>query len=192
MQNQTIAFIHGLNQTHLSFQHLAAQFTDHKVVLIDYNSHQPLNDSIAQVVKALPKNEELILVGHSLGGVIATLIALNKTLNVKKVVTVSSPLGGSRAAVYARWIVGGIRVFNDITPASPAIVRLESELAPCPVLSLISVSGSFLNSNEPNDGIVTVASQKALPYAKKVEVKANHFEILMHDKTIDTIRKFVQ
>lgn len=192
MSSPTIVFIHGLNQTHLSFSHWKNTFPENGISTVDYESRQPLADSIVQVSKALPKKEELVLVGHSLGGVVSTLIALNKTHNVKKVVTISSPLGGSKAAVYARWIVGGIRVFSDITPTSPSIQRLVKEVPPCPVLSLISVAGSFLNSNEPNDGIVTVASQKALPYAKKVEIKANHFEVLMHDKTVETIKKFVQ
>ena len=191
MSSPTLVFIHGLNQTHLSFSHWKNTFQENALT-VDYESRQPLADSIAQVSKALPKKDELILVGHSLGGVISTLIALNDSHNVQKVVTISSPLGGSKAAVYARWIVGGIRVFSDITPTSPSIIRLSKEAPKAPVLSIVSVAGSFLNSNEPNDGIVTVASQKALPYAKKVEVKANHFEVLMHDKTVDTIRKFVQ
>lgn len=186
----TICYIHGLNQSHLSFTYFAEKLGE-KHVMIDYDSHQPLTESVKQVAKQLPKDDDLILVGHSLGGVIAMLIAHAKTHQVKKVVTISSPLGGSKAAVFARWLVTGIRVLNDITPTSVAMKLIETEKAPCPVLSLISVSGSLLNGNEPNDGIVTVASQSALSYAKKVEIKVNHFEVLLHSKTIEAVRKFI-
>lgn len=187
----SIVYIHGLNQTHLSFTYFAEKLGE-KHIMVDYDSRQSLADSVKQVVKQLPKTGDLTLIGHSLGGVIAMVIAHSGVANVSKVVTISSPLGGSKAAVFARWVVSGIRVLGDITPTSVYMKMIEAMAAPCPVLSIISTSGSLLNSNEPNDGIVTVASQKALPYAKKVEVKANHFEILMHDKTIEAVRKFVQ
>jgi hypothetical protein len=182
-------FIHGLNSSHHSFAYIASELgADAK---IDYISHQELNASIAQVLKQLPKHDEPItLVGHSLGGLIGTLIALNKTHNVQRVVTISSPLGGSRAAVYARWVVSGLKVLHDITPGSPQIVRLATEKCECPILSIISTGGSLPTSTEPNDSVVTVASQKALAYAKKVEIKANHFEVLMHARAVEAIRKF--
>ena len=185
----TICFIHGLNSSHHSFAYLAKELG--AVAKIDYNSYQSLALSVAQVVKQLPKNEPLILIGHSLGGVIAMLIATAGTHDVQKVVTISSPLAGSRAAVYARWVVPGLQVLGDITPHSMYMKLIESAEPPCPVLSIVSTGGSLPTSNEPNDSVVTVASQKALKYAKKVEVKANHFEVLLHDKTIETVRKFV-
>ncbi len=160
---------------------------------IDYNSYQPLDQSILQVAKQLPKKEPIILIGHSLGGVIGTLVALNKTHNVQKVVTISSPLGGSAVASWMRWFVSGLPVLSDITPHSFHIRRLVTETAPCPVLSIVSTSGGLpMISREPNDSVVAVSSQKVLKYAKKIEVKANHFEVLMHEKTIEAVRKFVQ
>jgi len=60
------------------------------------------------------------------------------------------------------------------------------------MLSIITTGGALPWSTEPNDTIVTVASQNALKYGKKVEVKANHFEVLLHERTTEVIRKFVQ
>jgi len=185
-----IYYIHGLNQTHLSFAFMAPEVGG-EYLYVNYNSHQHLADSVKEVAKQLPAQEEVVLVGHSLGGVIALLIAHARTHSVNKVVTVSSPLGGSKAAAVARWVVTGVQVLGDITPTSTFMKLLETPNEPCPVLSIISTSGSILNT-EPNDGIVTVASQRALPYGKKVEIRANHFEVLMHEKTFEVVRKFVQ
>lgn len=73
-------------------------------------------------------------------------------------------------------------------------MRLFQRTQPnCPVLSIISTTGHMpMVSAEPNDSVVAISSQRALAYAKKIEVKANHFEVLMHDKTIETVRKFAQ
>ena len=186
----TICFIHGLNASKSSFAYLSKGIGgDPK---INYTSHQPLEKSVLQVSKMLPKNEPLILVGHSLGGIIAATIALNETHDVRKVVSISTPFGGSKFAYWARWLISGLPVLNDLTPVSPAISRFVHEKIPCPMLSVISTGGALPWSTEPNDTIVTVASQIALKYGKKIEVKANHFEVLMHEKTVEVIQKFVQ
>ena len=159
---------------------------------INYTSHQPLEKSVAQVSRLLPKNEPLILVGHSLGGIIATTIALNETHDVRKLVTLSTPFGGSKFAYWARWLISGLPVLEDLTPQSPTIVRFAENKVPCPMLSVITTGGALPWSTEPNDTIVTVASQNALKYGKKVEVKANHFEVLLHERATEVVKKFIQ
>ena len=182
-----ICTIHGLNSSYYSFAYLARELEiDSK---INYLSFQPLADSLLQVSKQLPKDEPITLIGHSLGGLIALLLAQNGTHQIERVITISSPVGGSKAAVYARWVASGMPILNDITPNS-LHVRALSRGVSCPVLSVISTGGNLPTSNEPNDSVVTIASQRSLPYGKKVEIKANHFEILLREETIKHIQKF--
>lgn len=185
-----VIFIHGLNSSSLSFSYISMA-TGIPNTNVDYTSQQRLAVSIDQVMKQIPKKEPVILVGHSLGGLIAMNIAHYGTRNVEKVMTISSPLGGSKAAIYARWVVFGLPVLNDITPSSNYIRSLQLP-APCPVLSIISIGGSLPTSTEPNDSVVTLASQKALPYADKFQIKANHFEILMHPKAAKLVADFTK
>jgi pimeloyl-ACP methyl ester carboxylesterase len=185
-----VIFIHGLNSSSLSFSFISLS-TGIPNTNVDYISQQRLEASISQVLKQIPKKEPVILVGHSLGGVIAMNIALLGVRDVQKICTISSPLGGSKAAVYARWVVSGLPVLTDITPGSDFILPLKKHAAPCPVLSIISTGGSLPTSTEPNDSVVTVASQSALPYAVKIKVKANHFEILMHERVADLVHEYV-
>ena len=186
-----IYFIHGLNSSSYSFAYISKELDPLNKTRINYNSCQSLTESVIQVAKQLPRNEEIILVGHSLGGVIALLIAQAGNHTIKKVCTISAPLGGSKAAVFARWFAK-IPVLNDITPRAPLIRLLSTKEAPCPVLSIVSTGGGLATSPEPNDSVVTVASQRAVPYSKKVEIKANHFEVLMRDEVVQHIRKFTQ
>lgn len=186
----TICYIHGLNSSHRSFSFLVNEMDEGKHVMIDYDSRQRLESSITQVLRFIPKKEPVTLIGHSLGGVIAMIIAGRKLVNAERVITISSPLAGSQAAVYARWVVSGIPVIGDITPTASHIREIANFNPDFPILSLFSTSGSLPTSKEPNDSVVSVASQKALPSAKKVEIKANHFEVLMHEKTVEQIRRF--
>lgn len=185
----TLCFIHGLNSSKHSFAYMAQELGG--VSKINYDSHQPLAESIVQVSRQLPKKDPIILIGHSLGGVIGLSLVLTKTHNVQKLVTISSPLGGSGIAAFTRWFMN-IPVLSDITPSSPFIRQFQELQADVPVLSIVSTSGHMPVSYEQNDSVVAVKSQRALQYAKQVDVKANHFEVLLHEKTIKTVREFVQ
>jgi pimeloyl-ACP methyl ester carboxylesterase len=185
---KTVVWIHGLNSSHRSFGYLFQSLPNHKVVRINYDSHQPLQDSIKQVVEQLPKRGTFSLVGHSLGGLIATIIA-SSVDEVDSLTTISSPLGGSRAATFFRWVPNQPKVIPDLVPNSPFIQLVQTTILAIPTLSIISIGGHLNTSPEPNDSVVTVSSQKSLSFAKKVEINANHFEVLMHEKTVEHINK---
>jgi pimeloyl-ACP methyl ester carboxylesterase len=187
----SLHFIHGLNNSHVSFAYLAKELEG--TAKINYNSHQPLALSLVQVAKQIPKNEPVVLIGHSLGGVIAALLALENKHQVQKLITISSPLGGSKAAHFARWVMPSLEVLRDLIPTAPHIQQLTGGEFKIPVLSLVSSAGHLpaLMGGEPNDSVVTLSSQRAIKQAKKVDIKINHMEVLSHDKTVESIRKFL-
>lgn len=185
-----IVYIHGFNSSHRSFNYIQTQLPEHAVTAVNYKSHQPLRDSLDEVRKQLPKGD-FSIVGHSLGGVIAVLMAAEHHDRVKHLVTVSSPLAGSRAAMGLRWLPGYPKVLHDITPTAPKIELISQLKLGTPTLCIFSSGGSLPTSPEPNDSVVTVSSQKALPFGRKVEVKANHFEVLMHERTIKLLNEFM-
>jgi pimeloyl-ACP methyl ester carboxylesterase len=185
-----ICYIHGFNQSPHSFNYLRLLLPTHDAVALSYKSHQPLRDSMQEVRDRLPKGE-FALVGHSLGGVLAVLMTAEHADRVTKVVTISSPLGGSKAASSLRWIPGHPKIVEDITPSSPKIELISQLKLSVPTLSLVSTAGGLTLSPEPNDGIVTVDSQRALKFGRKVEIKANHFEILMFERTAKLIEGFL-
>lgn len=187
-----IVYIHGLNSSHRSFKFISTLMGRDDDVFVDYDSRQPLEASVQQVLKQIPKKQPVVLVGHSLGGVIALVIAARKLVNVERVITISSPLGGSRFATWARWVASGIPLLGDITPHSRHILEIKTAMIDVPVFSIISTGGSLPTSTEPNDSVVSVSSQTAFKGAKKFEVKANHFEVLMHERTVEILKKLVE
>lgn len=188
-----IVYLHGLNQTSHSFNYLRTQLPAHTATCINYSSHQALRDSMQEIRKQLPKGE-FSLVGHSLGGVLAVLMAAEHAEHadqMQRLVTISSPFAGSKVAAGLRWLPGHPKVIEDLTPSSPKIELIRQLRLTTPTMCLVSTAGALPLSSEPNDGIVTVSSQKALPFGKKAEVKANHFEVLLHERTIKLMRDFL-
>lgn len=195
MKHKTIFMIHGLNSSSSSFNYLCEKLKlsnpNASFALIEYKSHQPLEASIAEVLSQLPKTGSIYLVGHSLGGVIATIIAADHPARIEKLVTISSPIHGSRAAATLQWIPGSLPVLCDIVPHGAIITRCCELLLNLPTLSIISTGGHLPTSPEPNDSVVSLASQRALKFGKKVEVHASHFEVLLHEKTVKTLIEFL-
>lgn len=186
----TVVYTCGFNSSHRSFSYLQCKLPTHTIVPVAYNSHQPLRDSLDQVRNQLPKGR-FSLVGHSLGGVISTLLAAEHHDRVDGLVTISAPLAGSRAAVGLRWLPGYPKVLHDITPTSPKIELISQLKLDVPTMCIISTGGNLPTSLEPNDSVVTVSSQRALKFGRKIEVKANHFEILLHERTVKLISDFI-
>lgn len=186
-----IAYLHGLNSSSTSFNYILQQLPKHISYLIDYKSHQSLSDSIIEVLQQLPKDQKLTLVGHSLGGVIAAIIAADLPDAIECLVVISAPFKGSRAASTFSWIPGSMKVFCDIVPHAPHIQRcciLDLEV---PTLSIITTGGNLQISPEPNDSVVAVASQYGLRFGEKVEVNATHFEVLLSPLALSIIKNFI-
>lgn len=118
-------------------------------------------------------------------------IAIQGAHDINRVITISSPLGGSKSAAFLQFFARQMDVVADITPHSTFIKSLQGK-APCPVLSIISTAGHLPVSQEPNDGVVAIESQNALSSAKKIAISANHFEVLAHEKTVEAVSKFIK
>lgn len=183
--------LHGLGSTPASMVYLQQELEDS--FPISYNSHQRLDESIRYVREVITDfiepGEEYSIIGHSLGGVIGAHLARNND-QVKNLVTIASPLGGSKVAWFLQYAVIGTPVFADLVPSSWYIKSLCQPLD-CNVLSIIATEGGWSIFGEKNDGTVEVRSQRALPYGHKIEVDANHFEVLLRLETLHAIKEFL-
>ena len=190
-----IVFLHGLNSTCTTFNFMLdrLKLTEHRVFKINYDSHARVKDILDEVRPKLPKGK-FAIIGHSLGGVIAALIAEEFHDRVLKLVTISSPLKGAVAATYLMLVPGHLRIMEDLAPMSSVMRHLSELTLAVPTLSFVSTQGHLPVIpifDEPNDGLVSIRSQKGLQFARQLEIPANHFEILMHDGAVSTLQQFL-
>ena len=188
-----IAYIHGLNSSSKIFNHICSNLPEHEALLLDYDTSKSIEESYSYILSQLDPGDSVRIIGHSLGGLIAHLIAArDNQITVDRLVTLSSPFAGSEHARFLRWMYPGYAVLRDLSPKS-SIIKETSQPLPknIKMLSLISVNGAIPLISEENDGIVTIRSQRASPTKKKIDVKANHFEIVQDVKTIREIKKFM-
>ena len=184
-----IWFIHGAASSSLSFNWLKEQLSAHEPVDISYDSHTPLSDTITHLRNAVSKDAvPPIIIGHSLGGVIAVAIA--QEVPVAKIVTMGSPFGGSFAASVMRWFIPS-QLMKDISQQSPVMVDIQNNTPNIPILSFVTDSNLTV-MGERTDGVVTVKSQKALKGPTYVTVPVNHFEVLLSPYVAAKIKTFVE
>lgn len=182
-----IYYIHGANSCPATFNYFKLKLPKHEFIDVSYNCHTSIMNTLDQIAKNIG-DKEIDIIGHSLGGVIG--IALSNRVNVRKLVSISSPFGGSVLASYLRWIFPS-SLLNDIRPNSPLIREVLSTKINFPVLSFITTNGGSTLVKEPNDGVVSVASQKALKNTTQIEISTNHFVGLLLPEVADEIEKFL-
>jgi pimeloyl-ACP methyl ester carboxylesterase len=183
-----IWFIHGAASTPLSFNWLKAKLRRHEAVDVAYENQTPLVETISYIRNEVAKaSAPPILIGHSLGGVIAASVA--QVSPVKKIVTMGTPFGGSFAASVMRWFMP-TQLMRDISQQSPILASLQNDPPKIPMLSFVTDSGLNV-MGERTDGVVTVRSQMALKGPTYVVVPNNHFEVLLDPAVATQINTFI-
>lgn len=184
---KTIVFLHGFNCSPTIFNYLKSSLPEHKSILISYNSNQSIEESYAEIIKQLPK-ERFCLVGHSLGGVLGHLVCTRNPNRVEKFVSISSPFGGSGNAVAAKFLFPQLKILKDLSPGSAALKEISRSKVDGHT-AIISTSGSLPLIIGKNDGVVSIKSQAHVKTESKLFVEANHFEIVQHSQTLNTVRE---
>lgn len=185
-----ILAIHGAFSTPYVFNYIQHKLDNYT---FDHFSYQDKYKNVSTVIedcntKITHDNEDVIILGHSLGGVIGANLLSNK--KVKGLVTLASPVGGIKMNFYASNFLFKRTFIQEITPFSPVIVSCKDniELTKKPVYNIITTSGFSPFMNNENDGVVTIESQ-LIKHSKQIYVAANHHEILQHPQTILELAK---
>lgn len=198
----SIWFIHGANATPLSFSSIQEKLNEHEdikgyeYINVRYDCQEPISTTVEKITEALPDSGPIYLVGHSLGGVLATAISQRNLhfelgKDIKAVITLASPLGGCEGADYLQWLFPHYHLFKNISTKNKVITDMKSTGALVPTLSFITTSGNNPVYPEANDGVVTVNSQRSLKGSRKIEMPFNHFEVLLSDEVVEHIKNFI-
>ena len=99
-----VVWIHGANQTGLSFQYLRSLTNFPNEIILEYDSSNKFYDNLEILAENLKnKSQTYFIVGHSLGGLYA--IHLTKYIDLVGAVTISTPFAGSWTADWAKCFV---------------------------------------------------------------------------------------
>jgi hypothetical protein len=58
-----------------------------------------------------------------------------------------------------------------------------------PWTNIVSVKGQSPFIMAPNDGVVTIESQRAIPEMELVDVDCNHYEVVQNDQVVKLIKE---
>lgn len=142
---------------------------------------------IKDVIKNATITEPCHIIGHSMGGLIALGLMNNKF--VKTVTTIACPLGGIEITPMQKWY-SQTSFVNDISSSGEFIKNIKTSVVTKPVQHLISTCGFNPWMYEPNDGVITVRSQRAYALGETFDIEANHVEIMMNSETVKLIADF--
>ena len=192
---KNILYIHGANMSPVSFTLIQTIIGSHNALAPVYSIDKPLDKNIRRIARLARKEfreEPFDIISHSLGGIIAILL-LRTRLNIGRIVTLSTPLGGSEAAASLRYMYPRYQLYKDIDPSSDIIKKANNQKLKVPVLSVITTGGNSTTPfmKEDNDTVVTVSSQTASDNPEFYYIDLNHFEVLLSVEVADKIKSFL-
>jgi pimeloyl-ACP methyl ester carboxylesterase len=185
-----LVYIHGANATSESFNYIRSKIGSG--IDVNYDSRNGFENNLNDMLAQLKDVNDLAFVAHSLGGVYALHIANALPNNVSGAVTISTPYGGAEVADYVQYFLPFSRLMRDIGPSSWAMRQADKIKIQHPWTNIVTVKGQSPFMHEPNDGVVTIVSQKHHDDMELVEVEYNHYEVVLSDAVIDIIKKRIK
>jgi len=184
---KNILAIHGAFSTPRMFAFLKTQLDDYNWQFLDYRDKISDIETIVDSVKTQPFVEKFHIIGHSMGGLIA--LALADQPWAQSITTIATPLAGLDLNLLATYLSRS-HFLSEISQNSKFIKHIHSQKYALPVHHIITTHGYNPYMFEPNDGVVSVRSQKKWACGKTTDIDANHSEVLLHEKTVDILRNW--
>jgi predicted alpha/beta hydrolase family esterase len=183
--------VHGAGASKKSFNWLNEHLNKkNKIHFFSYDMYGNIPDCVKKINEQIDLiNEPTVVIGHSLGGLLAADVCDNK--NVEKIITMSTPLGGI-LAVGLFGLMNSNAMFRELLPYSNILYEIKKKNVKIkkPHMAIVTTHGLPIISEE-NDGVVMVSSQMSweTPIYKKYDL--NHFEVLMSQEILEEIKKFI-
>jgi pimeloyl-ACP methyl ester carboxylesterase len=185
-----LVYIHGANATSESFKYNRSKIGDG--IDINYDSRNGFENKLAAMKISLMSTKNICFVAHSLGGIYALHLANSMPEAVKGAITLSTPYGGAEVADYAQYFLPFSRLMRDIGPSSWVMKQASKIKIQHPWTNIVTVKGQSPFMHEPNDGVVTIASQKHHEDMELVDVEYNHYEVVLSDEVVELIKERVK
>lgn len=185
-----LVYIHGASATSESFNYIRKHITGHEDLVINYDSRNGFEKNLADMRYQLSNYHSIFFICHSLGGIYALHLANELGNKVLGAVTLSTPYGGAEVADVAKYFLPYSRLLKDIGPRSWAMQHAAAIKIAHPWTNVVTVKGTSPWVPQPNDGVVTIASQKQHQEGMElIELDYNHYEVVLSDRVIELIKE---
>lgn len=180
-------YIHGATATGQSFNYIRDLLRGKDLVL-EYESEAGFFNNLDRLSEEVAAtSEKLFFVGHSLGGIYSLSLAKRFESRTLGGVTISTPYGGSEIAPFLKYFVPFNRLLKEIGPTSRPILHAQQITIDRPWCNIVTTRGNSPWIAAPNDGVVTVESQRQHEGFDYIEIAINHYEILMDPEVVQII-----
>jgi pimeloyl-ACP methyl ester carboxylesterase len=184
----TLVYIHGASATSESFNYIRSRLGG-KDIVVNYDSRNGFENNLASIKEQLGKTKDIFFIAHSLGGIYSLHLANAIPRQVVGAVTLSTPYGGAEVADVVKYFLPFSRLMRDIGPSSWAMKQANNIKIQHPWTNVVTVKGQSAFMHEPNDGVVTIASQKHHEDMELVEVDYNHYEVVLSEQVVGIIKE---
>ena len=185
IEDINVIWLHGANQSSLSFKYLQTKTQFSKEIMINYSSMDKFYDNLDMITEQCQNRGPHFVIGHSMGGLYA--LHLTKYLRVVGGVSISTPFRGSSTADWAKYVVPSYPLFRDIGRKSDPIKKANEIKLDIPWTQIVSTTGSVPYHNGPNDGVVTIASMSHRADMEYIEVPHTHYETMCSDRVAEIV-----
>lgn len=190
VQKMKNVYIHGASATHESFNYIRQKIGRDSDIIIDYDSRNGFERNLKDIKEKLADEEKIFFIAHSLGGIYALHLADYFPNKVLGAVTLSTPYGGAEMADVAKYFLPYSRLLKDIGPNSWAMRQARKIKVQHPWTNVVTITGNAPWVPQPNDGVVTIASQRHHGQDMElVDVEINHYEVVLSDQVIEIIKE---
>ena len=183
-----LVYIHGASATSESFNYIRQQLGGNDIV-VNYDSRNGFENNLKEIQTQLGKTKDVFFIAHSLGGIYSIHLANVIPKQVLGAVTLSTPYGGAECADVVKYFLPFSRLMRDIGPSSWAMKQADKIKIQHPWTNVVTVKGQSPFMHEPNDGVVSIASQKHHADMELLEVDYNHYEVVLSEQVVGIIKE---
>jgi pimeloyl-ACP methyl ester carboxylesterase len=183
----TLVYIHGASATGESFNYIRKHIGG-KDIVVNYDSRNGFENNLKIMQEQLAPMNDIFFIGHSLGGIYSLHLANLLPKQTLGAVTLSTPYGGAEVADYVQYFLPFSRLMRDIGPSSWVMKQANKIKIQHPWTNVVTMKGQSPFMIEPNDGVVTITSQKHHSDMELIEVDYNHYEVVLNEKVINIIK----
>ena len=185
-EDLSVIWIHGANQSGLSFQYLRSLTRFKNELVVEYDTSNKFSNNLEILSNRIKQvRGPYFIIGHSLGGLYA--LHLTKHVDIAGAVSISTPFAGSWTADWARFFVPTYQLFREVGRRSIPIKESQGINLKFHWTQIVSTKGNVPYHGGQNDGVCTIKSMKSRKDMELIEVPHTHFEVLCSDLVAEII-----